>query len=332
MLSSAHIGCRIVVRRQLPPPIDGTPPGPRYGDILGILESWTGGVLAVRRAEGELIEINERDVVAGKPIPPRPPRRVRTGARATGEQLAVITSEGWPAVERVPLGEWELRAADGFTGRANSALITGSPGVPLADALTTVRAFYRDRGLPARAQVIVDSPYETELVRRGWTVVRSGPPGSGGHETVLVRVADHETVARALGRPDATDDVVLTATLSDEWYARYRGGGTPTPAARHVLTGADGVRLAAIGQPPTAIGRGVVTGGWLGLSALEVDPAERRRGLARAILAALVEWGTSRDARWVYVQVGADNEPALALYDGLGFSTDHAYRYYAAPV
>ena len=34
----------------------------------------------------------------------------------------------WQAPETERLGEWRLRAADGFTGRANSALPLGDPG------------------------------------------------------------------------------------------------------------------------------------------------------------------------------------------------------------
>src|SRR5690606_27898190 len=182
-------------------------------------------------------------------------------------------------------GEWILRAAGGFTGRANSALVVGSPGRPLDDALRTVCDFYAERGLPAMAQIIVDSPYEAEFERRGWTVA-----ASAGHDLVLVQTADLGDVRRAGSEGTGRDDVILTGELTDEWYARYRGDGRPTPAARHVLTGAEHVRLAAIGHPPAAVGRGVVTGDWLGMSALAVDPAQRRRGLATAIVAALVDW------------------------------------------
>jgi ribosomal protein S18 acetylase RimI-like enzyme len=46
-------------------------------------------------------------------------------------------------------------------------------------------------------------------------------------------------------------------------------------------------------------------------------------------MAALVGWGAERGATTAYLQVLADNAPALALYDRLGFATHHAYRYLA---
>ena len=44
------------------------------------------------------------------------------------EQRAAL---GWRAPQEDRLGDWVLRAAGGFTGRANSALAAGDPGRPL---------------------------------------------------------------------------------------------------------------------------------------------------------------------------------------------------------
>ncbi len=44
-------------------------------------------------------------------------------------------------------------------------------------------------------------------------------------------------------------------------------------------------------------------------------------------MAALLEWAAELGATTAYLQVLGDNEPALALYDGLGFTTHHAYAY-----
>jgi N-acetylglutamate synthase len=69
-------------------------------------------------------------------------------------------ADAWPAMVDEPLGEWRLRAAGGFTGRANSALTLGDPGVPVAAALTVVRTFAASHGIPATAHVVVGSPVE----------------------------------------------------------------------------------------------------------------------------------------------------------------------------
>jgi hypothetical protein len=60
-----------VVRRKL-----GTERGrPVYGDVIGILESWSCGTLVIRRRDDTVVSVAEADVVAGKPVPPPPPRR-----------------------------------------------------------------------------------------------------------------------------------------------------------------------------------------------------------------------------------------------------------------
>ena len=47
------------------------------------------------------------------------------------EDLERAAALHWQAPETEPLGEWRLRAVAGFTGRANSALPVGDPGLPL---------------------------------------------------------------------------------------------------------------------------------------------------------------------------------------------------------
>lgn len=58
---------------------------------------------------------------------------------------------GWRAPEEAALGRWLLRAAEGFTGRANSALAVGDPGMPLAAAVSEVCRWYQALGLPPAA-------------------------------------------------------------------------------------------------------------------------------------------------------------------------------------
>ena len=62
--------------------------------------------------------------------------------------LELVASGSWQPPELGRLGEWQLRAAEGFTGRANSALAVGDPGVPLEQAIDLVTAWYTARGLP----------------------------------------------------------------------------------------------------------------------------------------------------------------------------------------
>jgi hypothetical protein len=68
-VTPADIGQRVSLRRLL---VTG-----EYSDVVGILQSWSDGVLVVRRRTDELVEIDEKVLVAGKVVPPAPPRRTR---------------------------------------------------------------------------------------------------------------------------------------------------------------------------------------------------------------------------------------------------------------
>ena len=49
--------------------------GPRHTDVLGELVAWEDGWLSIRRRDGEVVQVDEALLVAGKVIPPPPPRR-----------------------------------------------------------------------------------------------------------------------------------------------------------------------------------------------------------------------------------------------------------------
>src|ERR1700746_1220079 len=72
--------------------------------------------------------------------------------------LERMASAHWRGTEKEWLGDWLFRAAEGFTGRANSVLPLGDPGVPLDEALVAVTRWYRDRGLPP--MIVVPPPAE----------------------------------------------------------------------------------------------------------------------------------------------------------------------------
>ena len=52
---------------------------------------------------------------------------------------------------------------------------------------------------------------------------------------------------------------------------------------------------------------------------LAVAPEGRRRGLARSLMEVAVVHALARQAQSLFLEVAADNGPALGLYEGLGF-------------
>jgi [ribosomal protein S18]-alanine N-acetyltransferase len=55
------------------------------------------------------------------------------------------------------------------------------------------------------------------------------------------------------------------------------------------------------------------------LLTLAVRPAERRRGAGRRLLTAVIDRAREAGAQTLFLEVGADNPPARALYEAMGF-------------
>ncbi|WP_078913931.1 GNAT family N-acetyltransferase [Streptomyces sp. NRRL S-37] len=317
-ITTADVGKRVSVRCL----IEHGPSGERFTDTVGVLTSWDNGVLRITRKNGESVRIAESSLVAGKVVPSAPARR--RGPAASYEELARVSARAWRPVENERLGEWELRAAEGFTRRANSVLPLGDPGVPLDDALTAVRRWYAARGLPAYVQTATGAegaqePLCAELERRGWVREVTAELWTGP----LAPVADLG------GEPSG---VVLSREADEAWLARYRRKGVGEVALR-VLGSGPSVWFATVpgDDAPAAIGRCVVDGRWAGFAAVEVDPARRRRGLATAVMAALARRALDEGASAAWLQVEEDNAGARALYDRMGFAAHHAYHHHRAP-
>jgi GNAT superfamily N-acetyltransferase len=355
------VGKRVSVR-QLVKITDGHP---TFTDTVGVLASWDAGVVCVTRRTGETVRIAESALVAGKVVPPAPVRPARpapagiedravpsasavnTSAadapdpvvtavpRVTPEEIEEIASRAWPATETARLGDWTLRAAAGFTRRANSVLAVGEPGVPLDQALTAVARWYESRRLTPWVQVPDGSPYATALEARGWA--REGD--------AVLRTAP---LAPLLELP--AEGVTLSRTPDAAWIAAYHRTGSLAEAALKVVSGGPSVWFASIpgamptagtdadavegagavpaaGPVPRAIGRAVVDGPWVLFGAVEVTPSSRRRGLATTVMGALARQAHAEGATAVYLQVEADNDAARALYDRLGFTDHHRYHY-----
>ncbi|MEU1080046.1 GNAT family N-acetyltransferase [Streptomyces sp. NPDC005908] len=331
-ITTADVGKRVSVRSL----IEHGPSGEKFGDTVGVLTSWDNGVLRITRKSGESVRVAESALVAGKVVPAAPARR--RGPAASYEELARIAARGWRPVESERLGGWELRAAGGFTRRANSVLPLGDPGMPLDDALAAVRRWYAARGLPAYVQTATGAegtqePLCAELERRGWVREVTAELWTGA----LAPVAD-------LGDPSS--EVPLSREADEAWLSRYQRKGVSEVALRVLVGGSPGAPAGGPGEPsvwfatvpgdpgvaaPAAIGRCVVDGRWAGFAAVEVDPAQRRRGLATAVMGALARRALEEGASAAWLQVEVDNEGARSLYGRMGFAPHHAYHHYREP-
>jgi N-acetylglutamate synthase len=285
----------------------------------------------------------------------------------TPDDLLSVASGGWGYVEAEWIDGWHLRAAEGFTHRANSAWpIPGPPSGPISgpngssppdppqtvpralpQTLRAVHAWYAERDLPALVQCIVGSDLDHALVSSGHSnAVTTALRQSALLDEVISTLK--QTASRGAGLSAAATPGTtprITTTLEDRpdpnWLKLYRSGSLPSVASRVLGAGDPNVRFATVYEgddatgTPLAIGRvalAVSPGAagparWAGLTAIETAPAARRRGLAKSVIGELLAWAGERGATDAYLEVATANAPAIALYQSLGFTTHHAYHY-----
>jgi N-acetylglutamate synthase len=242
-------------------------------------------------------------------------------------ELERAAARHWRGTEEEWLGGWLLRAAEGFTGRANSALPLAEPNMPLDAAVAAVAAWYRARGLaPMIAVPLPLEELDTYLSERKW-VTRSGP--------AFVMTADLANVAPP---PELSAGAAfrIDTEPDDAWLRlyHYRGQAQQPPVIRKLLVSAEFQAFVSIrsgGERAIAVGRLSIAGGWAGITAVEVDPAHRRRGLGSALTQAICAEAATHGIRRAFLQVEIANTAAQALYERCGFRFSHRYHYRVAP-
>jgi len=324
-------------------PVDGLRPGIRavvrhrieHGltDALGDVVALDADTVSVRTRRG--VEVIDRAaVVAAKEVPPRSTRRGAPHLAISMDDLERVMVEGWPPLERAELGGWLLRAAAGFTGRANSVLPLGDPGMPLSEAVDHCESWYDERGLRRLFSLfgpegfaVDDDPLGRHLLGRDYE-----PFNRTAVLTAATRALPPETPPASGAR------VRLESAPSPPWWDVYAQLGWPghpiaTPAAaRAVLSGSPDQLFASLETGGAVIGvaRVAFARMWAGVSAVHVAQDHRRTGAAVQLMGALADASRARGVRTMYLQVAHANSPARSLYDQLGFSTHHEYCYLGA--
>ena len=330
-LDRLRVGMRAVVRHRLD---DG------LSDALGEVVALDDSSVSVATRRGVRV-VARGAVVAAKEVPPAPSRRGAAHLAPSMGDLQRVMVEGWPPIERAALGDWMLRAAGGFTGRANSVLPLGDPGLPLPDAVLAAERWYAERQLRPLFSLygpegfaVGDDALGTLLTGRGYTDVNRSVVMTASVQALQAAAlsATRTTGPAAVGAAEVT--VHAEATASPAWWAasderRRRHRDT----AEAIMAGSpDQVFLSlALGGQVVATTRVAFARAWAGVFGMYVAPGSRRLGLATALMGAAATHARARGIASTYLQVEATNEAARGLYRRLGCATHHEYVYLAAP-
>lgn len=234
--------------------------------------------------------------------------------------IELLAHRTWPCRVEDKLGDWVLRAADGFTRRANSCLPIGHSGLPLSDAVAGVEAWYRDHGLEPCFKIVpnADPRLDPLLRERGWTVATPS-------RTLIRELGPHWPAPAAELSPSPVPDREWLATVS-AW-----DGESEEKARRHAelvqRVPSAGFLRWRTSDGIAAVGLVALDGAASFLYDVVVHPDRRGLGIGRAFCTAVLSWSAHHGARSMALQVLESNDVARALYASLGFVDHHAYHY-----
>ncbi len=244
---------------------------------------------------------------------PMAPSEIEAIERAT---LAAVAPE---ALEEIP--GWLLPYDSGTVGRAKSAVPTAHTA-PDALLLREIEARYAARGLPAVLRIPSAAQFDELrdlLAHSGYAAERP----TEVHTAAASVLAQHwdGAAAEVAGAPDAG------------WASVFLGEGfDPADGASRVrsLGRASGSLFCSVREDGRTVAAGAAAfgHGWASVHGMRTAQAARGRGHAARVLATLAAAARSRGYERVFLQVQADNAPALSLYRRAGFEHGWTYTYW----
>ncbi len=233
--------------------------------------------------------------------------------------------EAWPALDTIEYDGWLLRIGAGYTRRSNSVNPLGRSTLPVSDKVRHCEETYRAQGLPAM--------FKLHPAAEPWDLDRCLE--ADGYESIGRSYV--QTLDLTAARLPAIDPQIKVSTrLPDGWLDSYLSLSGIDPCHRLAMERLLGaIQPAACfmsleeGGTSSAVGLGVLDRGFVGLFDIVTGAERRNQGLGGRLVSNLIRWGGANGAHTAYLQVMRDNEPALHLYERLGFRTGYQYWYRA---
>jgi ribosomal protein S18 acetylase RimI-like enzyme len=214
---------------------------------------------------------------------------------------------------------WLLRLMPGKAKRPRSVNAVYRSTLPVDEKIAHCERVYGAARLPTLFRitpVALPAGLDGELARRGY----------GRFDTTSVQSAP----IAASGAPEGGADVMNLRSWV-EAVGELRGSSPEHRAAHLARLESNpcvvrGVAVERVGRV-VATGLTIVEDEFAGLFDIATHGEARRQGHARAVVASLLATARSLGARHAYLQVAADNGPALALYRQFGFEERYVYWY-----
>lgn len=237
-------------------------------------------------------------------------------------KLEELSLNAWPALQTMLYDGWVLRWADGYSKRANSVNPLYSSSEEIESKIAVCEAFYHSRALDVVYKITPCSqPADLDAVLE-----------QKGYAT-----CDHTSLQwlELTNLPEPKlHSVQVENRVSEEWLDPFCRFSNKTERDKQTMKN----MLSSIpaktcflslkkAEEVVACGLGVLEGNYMGIFDIVTDTNYRKQGLGEQLMLNLLHWGKSEGATYAYLQVVQTNQPALHLYEKLGFQEQYTYWY-----
>ncbi|MFX3650661.1 MAG: GNAT family N-acetyltransferase [Paenibacillus sp.] len=228
----------------------------------------------------------------------------------------------WQPLSTLLYDGWVLRFAKGYTKRANSIQPIYYSTLDVHEKIEECERIYASNQLSTIFKItpFIQPDHLDQLLQdKGYSVV----------DLTRIQTRSLEYIKEPVHQAVQIDEQ-LTTTWLDHFCRLNKVNDlqreTTELMLNNIHTKAGFISLLIDGQV-VACGFGVIERGYIGLFDIITDANFRNRGLAEQMILHLLHWAKKQGATSSYLQVVANNAPALKLYAKLGYSEIYSYWY-----
>lgn len=233
--------------------------------------------------------------------------------------IEIASQNAWPAFKQIDNDGWISRYADGYTKRANSVTILHPNSISLEEQIVKHEQAYNNEGLPCIFRLLSfndNTQIESMLNSKGYT--------NGDHSLVL-----SNNISNKDFQPLEFEKLTVNEWM--KYYCQLRNKDIRNHSTHiKIINNIKDMYLLAILRKENNIvscGLGVVHGGFFGILDIVTHPEYRNKGYGFDLINGMLNWAVQNSADTAYVQVLADNTPAVKLYKKHGYELSYEYHY-----
>jgi N-acetylglutamate synthase len=238
------------------------------------------------------------------------------------QQIEEISMNAWPALETIYFDGWVIRFAQGLTKRSNSVNPIYDSKLEIISKIEHCESLYRSRDLPVCFKITdIAQPFGIDKILEA--------QGYNHEFDISVRLIDIRKF-----KTNTNKNIQIFESTDDIWLDNFMKMNEMDSSDKHVFKKIiDKINLPkcllTIKLDDLAIGcgLGVVEDKFIGLFDIVIDKLYRNQGFGHLMVENILGWGKNKGAEIGYLQVLTVNDPAIRMYEKIGFREEYKYWY-----